>query len=52
MNRQNKTGSVTESWVKEKLSELDLDIVHDGIPLTEKYRNNLNNWDLITNQFT
>jgi hypothetical protein len=31
MNRQNKTGSVTESWVKEKLSELGL-VAHEPVP--------------------
>ena len=32
-------------------AEIDLDVEHNGVPLTEIYNNNLNNWDLITNQF-
>jgi hypothetical protein len=31
--------------------EIDLDIKYNDIPLTEIYRKNLNNWDLIINHF-
>ena len=33
-------------------AEIDLDVEHNGRPLTEIYIKNLNNWDLITNRFT
>ncbi len=33
-------------------AEIDLDVEHNGMPLAKIYDTNLNNWDLITNQFT
>jgi hypothetical protein len=32
-------------------AEVNLDITSNGIPLTEIYQKNLNNWDLITDKF-
>jgi hypothetical protein len=32
-------------------AEINLDITSNGIPLTEIYQSNLNNWDLITDKF-
>ena len=32
-------------------AEIDLDIEHDGKPLTEIYSKNLNNWDIIIRHF-
>jgi hypothetical protein len=33
-------------------SEIDLDLEYNGIPLTEIYHKNLNNWDLIINHLS
>ena len=33
-------------------AEIDLDVEHKGMPLTEIYKKNLNNWDLIKDQFS
>jgi len=33
-------------------AEIDLDVEHNGMPLTKIYNKNLNNWDFITNRFT
>ena len=32
-------------------AEIDLDIEYEGMRLTEKFKENLNRWDLITNHF-
>lgn len=32
-------------------TEIDLDLEHNGIALTEIYKNNLNNWELISSYF-
>jgi hypothetical protein len=31
-------------------AEIDLDLVDNGIPLTERYKENLNNWNIIVNR--
>ena len=51
LNRQNTTWKNRKDNREGLQVEIDLDVEHDGRPLTEIYKDNLDNWGLITNRF-